>query len=165
MIAGKERSLAELERVAEEQAALRRVATLVAGGATERELAAGVTHEVGRLFGAQRASTVRWDGDTVRVIGDWSEERGEMHGAGRVLPFGGDTISARIVESGAPARLNSAADLQTEFAKQRWAELGLQASIGAPIVVDGKVWGVVTASRTQPGDPFPPDAEIGRAHV
>ncbi len=159
MIAGKERSLAELERVAEEQAALRRVATLVAGGATERELAAGVTHEVGRLFGAQRASTVRWDGDTVRVIGDWSEERGEMHGAGRVLPFGGDTISARMVESGAPARLNSAADLQTEFAKQRWAELGLQASIGAPIVVDGKVWGVVTASRTQPGDPFPPDAE------
>jgi signal transduction histidine kinase len=159
VITGEERSLAELERVVEEQAALRRVATLVAGGATESELAAAVSRELGRLFGAQRANTLRWDGDTIRVIGDWSAESGEMQAAGRVLPFGGDTISARIVESAAPSRVDSAADMQTEFAKRRWAELGLQASIGAPIVVDGKVWGVVTASRTQPGDPFPPDAE------
>src|SRR5205823_4043044 len=44
-------------------------------------------------------------------------------------------------------------------ARRRWAELGLQASIGAPIVIDGRVWGAVMASRTQPADPFPPDAE------
>ena len=75
------------------------------------------------------------------------------------MPFGGDTITARVVQSAAPARLNSAGDLQTEFAKRRWAELGLQASIGAPIVVDGRVWGVVTASRTDRGNPFPPGAE------
>ena len=158
-LAEEKRSLAELERVAEEQAALRRVATLVARGATEGELAAAVAHELCRLFGAQTANTLRWDGDTIRVIGDWSAEGGEMQAAGRVLPFGGDTITARIVESSAPARVNSAADLQTEFAQQRYAELGLHASIGAPIVVDGKVWGVVTASRTQRDDPFPPDAE------
>jgi len=153
------RSPAELERVAEEQAALRRVATLVARGATEVELAATVTSELGRLFGAQRASTIRWEGDTIRVIGDWSAESRESQSAGRVLAFGGDTITARVVESSAPARLNSAADLQTEFGRRRWAELGYQASIGAPIVVDGKVWGVVTASRTRIGDPFPPGAE------
>jgi signal transduction histidine kinase len=149
----------ELERVAEEQAALRRVATLVAEGATEGELAAAVARELGRLFAAQTASTLRWDGDTIRVIGDWSAEGGEMQAAGRVYAFGGDTITARVVDSAAPARVNSAADLQTEFARRRWAELGYEASIGAPIVVDGKVWGVVTASRSRPAMPFPRGAE------
>ena len=154
-----QRLLAELERVAEEQAALRRVATLVARGATDGELAAAVARELGHLFGAQRTSTLRWDGDTIRVIGNWTAERGEMDAAGRVYPYGGDTITARIVAAGAPARLDSAADLKTEFARERWAELGYHASIGAPILVDGKVWGVVTASRTAPDDPFPPGAE------
>jgi signal transduction histidine kinase len=151
------RSPAELERVAEEQAALRRVATLVARGATERELAEAVSRELGHLFGADAANTLRWEGETIRVIGDWYAE-GET-AAGRVMPFGGDTITARVVQSAAPARLNSAGDLQTEFAKRRWAELGLQASIGAPIWVDGRIWGVVTASRTERGNPFPPNAE------
>src|ERR671935_1005801 len=92
------RPLLNLERAGEEQAALRRIATLVAGGATEGALAAAVTSEIGRLFAAQRANTMRWDGDTIRVIGDWSAERGEMQAAGRVYPFGGDTITARIVD-------------------------------------------------------------------
>jgi len=66
------RRLEELERVADEQAALRRIATLVAAGATEADLAAAVSSEVGGLFDAQSASVVRWDGDTIRVIGSWA---------------------------------------------------------------------------------------------
>jgi hypothetical protein len=58
-VSGNRRPRADLERVAEEQAALRRIATLVAAGAGEGELAAGVTSEIGRLFAAQRASTLR----------------------------------------------------------------------------------------------------------
>src|SRR5438105_12777195 len=102
MLTGEGRTLAELEQVAEEQAALRRIATLVAEGATERELAAAVTSEIGRFFGAQRANTMRWDGDTIRVIGDWSAQTGEMQAAGVIYPFGGDTISARVVAAAAP---------------------------------------------------------------
>jgi signal transduction histidine kinase len=150
---------AELERVAEEQAALRRVATLVARGATEGELAAAVAGALGDLFSSQAASVLRWDGDTIRVIGDWRAGRGAMKSVGRIYAFGGDTITVRVVESAAPARIDSAADMRTEFGKQRWAELGYEASIGAPIFVEGNVWGVVTASRMQPGDTFPPGAE------
>src|SRR4051794_2468836 len=102
---------------------------------------------------------MRWEGDTIRVIGGWSGDGGGMEEAGTVFPFGGDTITARIAETAAPARLDSAADLHTEFGRARWRELGLQASIGAPIMVDGKVWGVVTASRTRPGDRFPAGSE------
>src|SRR5262245_15075192 len=154
-----ERQLAALELLAEEQAALRRIATLVAEGATEAELGAAVTLEIGLLFGAQRANTMRWTGDTIRIIGSWSTDTGPMETAGRVYPLGGDTISTRVVSTGQPARVDSATDLQTDFAKERWAELGLQASIGAPILVDGDVWGVVMASRTEVDRPFPPGAE------
>src|SRR3954466_5501762 len=150
---------AELERGAEGQAALRRGAAPVARGATEGELAAAVARELGDLFSSQAASVLRWDGDTIRVIGDWRVERGSMKAVGRIYAFGGDTITVRVVESGTPARIDSAADMRTEFGKQRWAELGYEASIGAPIFVEGNVWGVVTASRTEPGDTFPSGAE------
>jgi signal transduction histidine kinase len=148
----------ELQQLADEQAALRRVATLVAAGASESELVTCVTNEVAKLVDADSANMLRWDGDTVRVIGDWfADERESL--AGRVYTFGGDTITARVVESGAPARIESADDLRTEFGRARWAELGFEASIAAPIVVDGRLWGVVTASRTTPNNPFPSGAE------
>ena len=151
----RERRLDELERVIDEQAALRRIATLVAAGASEADLAAAVSSEVGGLFGAQSASVVRWDGDTIRVIGSWREDPDEERPVGAVMSYGGDTLTARIVKTAAPARLESAGDLKTEFARQRWAELGWQASIGAPIMIDQQVWGVVAASRRAPGDSFP----------
>jgi signal transduction histidine kinase len=159
MTTEREHTTGELARAAAEQAALRRVATLVAAGAPEVELLSAVTYEIGRLFGAQRANTMRWEGDTIRVIGDWSEDAGEMHGIGRVYSYGGDTITPRVVETRGPARINSADDLHSQFARDRWADLGLEASIGAPIIVDGEIWGLVTASRVHPDDPFPPGAE------
>jgi signal transduction histidine kinase len=149
----KAQRVGEFERVADEQAALRRIATLVAAGTTEAEIAAAVSAEVGGLFGAQRASVVRWDGDTIRVIGSWRSDA-DMRPAGAVLAYGGDTLAARVVETGVPARIDSVEELKTEFGQRRWAELGYQASIGAPIMVDRRVWGVVSASRTEAGEPF-----------
>ena len=148
-----------LRHLAEEQGALRRVATLVAAGASEADLLNAVTSEIARLFQAQGANTLRWDGDAIRVLSDWREDAARAAPPGRTFRYGGDTIMARVVESGQAARVDSADDLQTEFGRERWAELGLEASIGAPIVVDGRMWGVVTASRTKPDDPFPPGAE------
>ena len=156
---GAERTLEELEQVIDEQAALQRIARLVAEGSTEAELTAVVTSEIGQLFDAHRANTMRLEGDTIRVIGAWSADRDQSQ-VGLVVPFGGDTTTARIVDTNAPARVDSAADLRSELAKTIWAEHGLHASIGAPIVVGGRIWGVVTAFRTEPGDPFPFGAEL-----
>ncbi len=148
----------ELQRLVDEQTALRKVATLVAAGASDAQLIDTVTSEIARLVGAHRAGTVRWDGDTVRVVGDWSAEKATKT-TGRTFSFGGDTLVARVVKSGTSARVESVDDLQTDFARQRWHELGIQSSIGAPIIVDGRVWGVISASRTTSDDPFPPGAE------
>src|SRR6266540_2741112 len=120
----------ELQRLVDEQTALRRVATLVAAGASDVDLVAEVTSEIAQLFGADRAAALRWDGDTIRIIGDWSVEVAPTTLEDRVYSFGGDTITARVVKSGAPARVESVDDLQTEFARARWDELGIQASIG-----------------------------------
>ena len=144
---------------ADEQSALRHVATLVAAGADEGEVLAAVSEEVARLFGAERATTMRWEGETIHVIGDWRADDATPSMVGHVLAYGGDTITARVVKSRAPARVESAGDLDTEFARDRYREFGLQASIGAPIVLEDRVWGVVTASRTTTYDPFPPGAE------
>jgi signal transduction histidine kinase len=157
--AGLESDASELQRLVGEQTALRRVATLVAAGASDADLVNAVTSEVAHLLGAQRANTLRWDGDTIRVIGEWSTEGTGEDLTGRVFPFGGDTITARVVKAAEPARVESLDDLQTEFARARWEELGIHASIGAPIIVDGRVWGVITASRTTANDPFPPGDE------
>ena len=103
---------------------------------------------------------MRWDGDThARHRRLARRRRDAARTRAASSRFGGDTITARVVNSGLPCPLDSAADLETDFARERWAELGLQASIGAPIVVDGRVWGVITASRTTPDDPFPLGAE------
>jgi signal transduction histidine kinase len=134
------------------------VATLVAAGVGEPELLSAVTYEIGRLFDAQRAATMRWEGDTIRVIGDWSEDTGQMQGTGRTYTYGGDTITARVVETKGPARINSLDDLTSDFARARWLQLGLNATIGAPIFVGGEIWGLVTASRVRP-EPFPEGAE------
>ena len=148
----------ELKRLVDEQSALRRVATLVAAGSEQLQLVDAMTSEIGRLFEAQRANVMRWDGDTIEVIGEWSSD-GKAALRGSVYAFGGDTIVARIVGSGEPQRIDGATDLQTEFAHERWRELGIEASIGAPIIAEGEVWGVVTASRTAGYEPFPAGAE------
>jgi signal transduction histidine kinase len=150
---------AELQRLVEEQKALRRVATLVAAGASDLDLVAAVTAEIAQIFGAHRASALRWDGDSIRVIGEWSADGMPMTLMDRVYPFGGDTITARVVNAGGPARVESLDDLHTDFARERWAELGIQAAIGAPIMVDGRIWGLVSASRATQDDPFPPGSE------
>src|SRR3954454_2263329 len=99
MAVGEERRLVELGGVVAEQAALRRIATLVAAGATEADLAAAVSSEIGGLFDGQSAMVVRWAGDTIRVIGGWRADAGEVGLAGAVLSYGGDTITARVVET------------------------------------------------------------------
>jgi signal transduction histidine kinase len=149
---------AEDARLAEEQAALRRVATLVAARASEAEVVAAITAEVGRLYDADTANTLRWDGGALKVVGDWYRD-GRPGRAGDVYSFGGDTISVRVIAASAPARVDSTEDLQTDFARERWRELGIDASIGAPVIVDGDVWGVVTASRFRGRESFPPSAE------
>ena len=65
---------AVVQALLDEQAALRRVATLVATAGEPARVFPIVTEEVGRLLGAQTANMVRYrHDDTADVIGQWNE--------------------------------------------------------------------------------------------
>ena len=63
-------------RLAEEQAALRRVATLVASSAQPKQVFQMVAEEAGRLLEARTAATVRFDQETAVVVGSWNDGEG-----------------------------------------------------------------------------------------
>jgi signal transduction histidine kinase/CHASE3 domain sensor protein len=145
MAASVERSQAELTRIAEEQSALRRVATLVAKGVSPEVVFAAVSEEVGRLFGADSAHMVRVEPDgTVSGIAGWSEE-GESIPIGAHVSLEGESVTASVLRSGGPARMESYAEASGPIAESL-RSMGFRSSVGSPIIVDGRVWGIIIVS-------------------
>src|SRR5437763_852810 len=74
-------------RLAEEQAALRRVATLVASSAQPNQVFQMVAEEAGRLLEARTAATVRFDQETAVVVGSWNDGEGLGIEVGTLVPY------------------------------------------------------------------------------
>ena len=73
------------------------------------------------------------------------------------LPLDGDSVNARILRTGRSARLNFAEEGSGSIAEVLRRD-NVNATVGAPIVVDGALWGMIGASWR--GDDQPPaDAE------
>jgi signal transduction histidine kinase len=138
------------DRLAGEQAALRRVATLVARGAPPAKVFAAVTEEAGRLLGAHCALMSRFNPDGTRtLVAGWGDVGAVYHIGDRVV-LGGRNVTTQVFQTGRAARLDDysgasgpAADLARE--------LGLRSLVGAPVSVEGRLWGVMTVgSRAEP---------------
>jgi signal transduction histidine kinase len=146
----------ELTRLAEEQAALRRVATLVAEGATPAEVFEAVSVEVARLVPADGAAVTRFESDgTVTALGGWTDD-GVYAYVGTRYPLEG-TVSGRVFEAGGPARVDNYAEAPGS-APEAAREMGWRSSVGAPITVEGRLWGVL-AVVSKSELPLPPDTE------
>ena len=146
----------ELRRLAEEQAALRRVATLVASGASPAEVFAAVTQEVAQLIRADGSALTRYEADgTVTALGGWTSGGGYRYvGTNHQLE---GTVSGRVFETRRPARLDSYTEGPAP-ALEAAREMGWRSSVGAPIAVEGRLWGVLAvASRS--AEPLAPDTE------
>jgi signal transduction histidine kinase len=147
-----------LARLAEEQAALRRVAVLVAREASPDEVFTAVTEAVGALLGADlTAMHVFRDDGVATTIAGWSNA-GPMLPIGTQLPLDGDSVVARIFRTGAHARMDSYAQVDCETADIARG-LRLRSTVGAPILVDGRLWGALMAA-TRTAERFPEDAEM-----
>ena len=140
----------ELRRVADEQAALRRVATLVAGAAPPADVFAAVAEEVGRLLAVDAAAVRRYGADgTAEILAQWSRT-GEVIPVGpRVQPVRG-TVTATVRETRRPARV----DRYTEDAGRAAREIGIRSAVGVPITVEGELWGLIAVVST--GEEAPP---------
>jgi signal transduction histidine kinase len=156
---GRGRDVAALKRFAEEQSALRRVATAVARGVSPGMAFRTVASEVGRLFGADHASINRYEPDgTIAIVAQWSDPRV----AHLALPLGGrfklgaDSASATVRATGGPARR---ARHQITGELGHWLathEIGYV--VACPILLHDHLWGTVTA-LFQGTEPPPADVE------
>jgi signal transduction histidine kinase len=152
-----ERSQRDLRRLLDEQSALRRVATLVARSVAPSDVFEAVTREVGLLSGAEYARMERYEADgTVTGLAVWSRERDQL-AVGTRFSLEGVSIAALVADSGGPVRIESFEDATGPIAREARA-LGIRSSVGCPITVDGRVWGVIAASSKREA-PFPPDTE------
>jgi signal transduction histidine kinase len=132
-----------LRRVADEQAALRRVATLVARGTPPDLVFAAVAEEVGTLLPATELALVgRYMPDeSIEYVGAWSAV-GETAWLGKRVRLGGNNVSTVVFETGQPGRvdeLEQEASAVTALAREH----GARSSAGAPIEVEGRLWGVM----------------------
>jgi PAS domain S-box-containing protein len=152
-------SEAALRELAEEQAALRRVATLAAevGDRQPERVFSTVTEEVAKLLGAQSAYTVRFDDGTAVDVGSWAGPGIELLPLSSTVPLDSETPLVLVQRTGAPARIDSYEGVSGDLAAEM-RSVGWRAAVAAPIYVSGRVWGAICAGRTI-DEPFPPGAE------
>ena len=145
-------------RLAEEQAALRRVATLVARGVAPAEIYPAAVAELSRGLGVDNVALLQYGPGRATVVVGVHDLHGEatIH-EGEQLSLEGDNVSSSILREGRPARMDSYSGA-TGSTAERIRSLGLLSAVGAPIIVDGRIWGalMVGSARTEP---LPPGTE------
>jgi PAS domain S-box-containing protein len=148
-----------LHRLADEQAALRRVATAVAAEYDPAQLFALVGEEVGRLLDARTAHMFRFDpdGQAGTIIGGWAQLPEHLLPPGTRMPLDGDTAVSRVWRTGRAARMDSYDGVEGALAAQLRA-YGVQAVVAAPVFLGGSLWGAVVVSSMD-STPFADDAE------
>jgi signal transduction histidine kinase len=156
--------IAQLAQLAEEQAssrrieaAQRRVATLVARGVPAGELFAAVTEEAGRLVAVDFARMGRYEpGDSLTFVAAWSRT-GEHFPMGSRWPLTGENAARFVLQTGRPARIDDIAGASGPIAADV-SKRGARSVAGAPIIVKGRIWGVMIAG-TRLRRALPPDTE------
>jgi PAS domain S-box-containing protein len=148
---------AELRARVEEQAALRRVATLVARGVSPAEIFSAVAEEVGVLAPTDAVHIYRFEPDgTAVAVATWSKLPEKMP-LGTRQPPGGYNLPTMVRSTGRAARIDDTAQT-TGGPAAIVRQLGIRSAVGSPIVVEGRLWGVVVAATAQP-QPIPADTE------
>lgn len=149
------RAEAEQRRLGAEQAALRRVATLVAGNAAPERVFQTVTEEVCRLLGFRTAVLHRFEGGRrSTIVGKFGELTGRFE-LGNTLEIEiGSALT--VLETGAPAR-SDYSTLSGEGAVEL-RELGFTGSVGVPITVAGLTWGALVVALKE-GEALPLETE------
>jgi PAS domain S-box-containing protein len=128
--------------LAEEQAALRRVATLVAQRTPSEELFAAVGREVIGLFDAQAAAITRIEDDgALTVVSNSGTIMSPFAVGARLMPEPGWALTT-VIETGRSARRDDYADA-SESVPGMIGDLGIRSMVAAPIVVEGALWGVL----------------------
>ena len=149
----------ETHRLAGEQAALRRVATLVAEAGPPSELFDAVAAEVGSLLDADLATLFCYeDEDTVKMLSIWTADGVSLETpeTWRVEELG---LSRSIAEDNWPGRVDDWTQFSGPLAQFVRHDAGVTSSVSSPILVEGRLWGALAVHSTQE-EPLPVDTEL-----
>jgi signal transduction histidine kinase len=151
-----------LQALLAEQAALRRVATMVAAGTPAPALFGRVCEELGELLAVKSTDMIRYeDGRFAKVVGTWTGNDTPSFPVGERVPVEGETVTAKLYRSGRPERVDDYDHVEGELA-QRLREFGIHSVVGAPIYVAGRLWGAIMAtSERAHAFPAGTEARIG----
>ena len=149
-------------RLADEQAALRRVATLVARESAPAEVFAAVAEEVGRLLRVEATTILRYEPDGTATLVAHRGEPDRHFPVGTNVTFERENVEGNVValvlDTGRAVRID-------DFAKAPGAAaahartLGVRSAVATPIVVGGRLWGAVCALSRR-AEPLPADTEV-----
>jgi GAF domain-containing protein/two-component sensor histidine kinase len=147
-----------LQRIATEQEALRKAATLVASGASPTEVFAQITASASEVFGVPFASLMRFlpNGTATMVAG--CQACSAYVGMSWEVPEDDPGIARTVIRTGKPTRIEDHARVAGPVGEAA-RSLGVGSVIGAPVVVDGAVWGVLAVGAHQDGPPL--GADVG----
>jgi signal transduction histidine kinase len=142
-------------KLAEEQAALRRVATLIAQGAPPDEVFGAVARETRELLGADRARIIRLepDGTATLLGGTAAGDRPRSLG-----PLDPRLATAEVLRTGRTARIDDYTGVPPELVA-RWigADASLPSAVASPVMVTGGLWGTIVVSALD--GPLPQETE------
>jgi PAS domain S-box-containing protein len=152
-----EAKLHEVGRLAQEQRALRRVATLVASEASPERVFIAVSEECARVLEVDASAVFRYEGDdTATIVGRHSRTGNQdAFTLGQRLPADESTGIGRVLQTGAPARIHDYSNRTGQTADDMRL-MGYRSSVSAPIIVAGILWGAVGIASA---DPLPADTE------
>ncbi len=154
-----EASHAEVSALAEQQAALRRVATLVARGVDPAQVYPAAVAELSRGLGIHNVALIRYESGEALVLLAARDESGlTKMSIGERIPLDGYNVAAMILDTGEPARIDSF-DRATGRTAERIRRLGLRSAVGAPIIIDGRIWGALVIGSSQ-AEQMPPETEV-----
>jgi signal transduction histidine kinase len=145
-----------LERVAAEQATLRRIATLVAEGRQPEEIFAVVIEEVGHLFGTDLTTVGRFDDDQAAFVAVALGKGMQGVDVGTSWALDDPLAAARVFQSERSVRVDERLPERSAALADMLAGLGVCSTIAGPIMVEGRLWGAVMVSSI---DDLPADAE------
>jgi signal transduction histidine kinase len=153
-----EASRAKASALADQQAALRRVATMVARGVDPAQVYPAAVAELSHGLGIDNVALIRYEsGEALILLAGRDDDGPTKMAIGERIPLDGDNVAALILETGEPARMDTY-DGATGATADRVRRLGLRSAVGAPIIVDGATWGALVIGSSQ-DEPLPPETE------
>ncbi|MCU1657232.1 MAG: histidine kinase,GAF protein [Pseudonocardiales bacterium] len=140
----------ELTVLVEQQAALRRVATLVARGVPPSDVYAAVVMELSRCLGTDYAALFRCGtGGAATLVAAWDGPGATKEPVGGRFSLEVENLAATVLRTGRAARMDSHGNAPGSVVANI-RELGSRSGVGAPIVVDRRLWGSAIVGSSGP---------------